>query len=168
MGQKWCEQISELRNIIVSLSNSNCHVSIIVFDSYSTVFCENKDPTLISTNAISCPGGGTDPRYAFASANTIMRKYVHQMGLYFVFISDGLFSHPASEISEMLKIKQQSLQYRNDFNYCSIFIGDGGSSPATMDRISNELGGTSSFVKSASQISSKFREILNLKTNTKP
>lgn len=61
----------------------------------------------------------------------------------------------------MLKIKELTFSGGLVFNYASIQIGPPKSS--RMEMINNELKGTSTFVLSAAQVSSRFREILNTK-----
>jgi hypothetical protein len=85
------------------------------------------------------------------------------MNLYFTYISDGDGAHPTDEIEEMLKIKAKTLADGFTFNYASILIG-ANSSLGPMDQINQTLHGTSSFVSTAAQIGSKFKEILNTKS----
>lgn len=59
-GQKWIDQLDSLKDILMGLGASqNNHISIIVFDSNATIYCENRDASSINVPAISFPGGGT-------------------------------------------------------------------------------------------------------------
>lgn len=89
-GVKWREQLDSLRKILSDLSsNPSNHVSIVVFDSRATVFCENRGASSINVNAIQYPGGGTSAAEAFNQANVIMKRYLARMSLHFVYLSDG-------------------------------------------------------------------------------
>lgn len=133
-GTPWHDQLESLKKILVDLSNSqNNHVSIIVFQSNATIFCENRDAATININAIPFPGGGTEPSAAFSQANKIMANYFNKMNLYFTYITDGEGSHPTAEIQDMLRIKSDNIAAGFTFNYTSILIGSGSS--AHMDAL---------------------------------
>lgn len=73
-----------------------------------------------------------------------MSKYIGNMSIYFVYISDGESSHPGTEIQKMLANKTAVINGGFEFNYASILIG--ASSSAPMDLINKELQGSSTFV----------------------
>ena len=142
-GKQWNEQLESLRNILVDLSASpNNHISIVVFDSKAEVYCEDREAAAINVNAIRFPGAGTSASAAFHQANLIMSRYLRQMNLYFVYISDGQASHPAAEIQEMLRIKTTCTENGETFRYASILIGEG-EGKRSMELINQELKGTS-------------------------
>ena len=68
-GRSWEELLDSLRNILVNLSTSSSyHVSIIVFASSATIFCENQAASTVNVKAIPYPGGGTSASAAWPSA----------------------------------------------------------------------------------------------------
>lgn len=164
-NNKWADQLTSLKQILVDLSSSDRNrVSIIVFTDDPLIICENKSASEINVNTIKQPGGASDKEAvaAFSGANSIMTKYADVMNLHFVYISDGHGVHPTDQITEMLAIRKKANENGNSFKYASILIG-GDLASSGMSKIQEKLPGESRWVKSATEISSTFREILNVK-----
>jgi hypothetical protein len=100
-------------------------VSIIVFTDDPIYICENHEASSFDVNTINFPGGATkyEAVAAFTGGNTIMRKFCETMNQHFVYISDGHGDYPASQLEEMVRIKQTTISHGYTFNYASILIG---------------------------------------------
>ena len=162
-NNKWPELLQSLKKTLgqITVLNRNSRVTIINFSSRIKVECINAAPNSINVEAITFQCEGTNFEAAFTSSFENIAK-ISMNDIVLVFMTDGHGHYPVNVIKRFKSYLASStftnLKIKFEFNA----IGFKTNSSILADLI-EDLGGTTHFADSETQLTKTFMEILDKK-----